>query len=100
MNIEKTNENNKITLSVEGWLDTASAPLLGKEIEKIEAATAIILDFDKVEYIASSGVRMVVAAYRKAKDLDAEYAVINVSPELMNIFRMTQLDQKMNIQAK
>lgn len=100
MNIEKINEDNRITLSVDGWLDTASAPLLGEEIEKIDAADAITLDFDKVEYIASSGVRMVVAAYRKAKDLDAEYAVINVSPELMNIFRMTQLDQKMNIQAK
>lgn len=100
MNIVAINENNSITLNLEGWLDTAAAPELGAEIDKIESASAITLDFDKVEYIASSGVRMVVSGYRKAKDLGAEYTVKNVSPEIMNIFKMTQLDKKMNIQAK
>ena len=33
--ITKTMENNKAILSVEGWLDTNSAPELGQEIEAL-----------------------------------------------------------------
>lgn len=100
MKINTINENNKIQFEIEGWLDTASAPELGKEIEKITSADEITMDFDKVEYIASSGVRQVVACHRKAKELNASLSIINVCPEIMSIFQMTGIDKKMDIQGK
>lgn len=51
MTITKTMENNKAILSVEGWLDTNSAPELGQEIEALSDIESLILDFDKLEYI-------------------------------------------------
>lgn len=100
MTITKTNEDGKITLALDGWLDTASSPELGKEIDAIEEAKAIVLDFDKVEYIASSGLRQVVACHRKAKEIGAWFSVVNAGTEIMSIFRLTGLDKKILITEK
>ncbi len=97
MNITKTNKDGQITLKLDGWLDTSSSPELGKAIDEIDAANDIILDFEGVEYIASSGLRQLVASHRRAKDLNAGLSIINVCGEVMNIFRLTGLDKKMNI---
>lgn len=100
MNINVTNDNNKYVIALEGWLDTISSPELGDKIDEIGEATSIVLDFDKVEYIASSGVRQIVYCYRKAKELEAEFSVVNVSAEIMSIIQMTGIDKKMSIIAK
>lgn len=100
MTIETVKNEKEITLKLDGWLDTVSSPELGAAVDGIEEATAIVLDFDKVEYIASSGLRQVVASHRKAKELGAEFSVINVGTETMSIFELTGLDKKMDIRAK
>lgn len=100
MIIHFNNSNNKVNIALEGWLDTISAPDLGAKIDEIKEATSIVLDFDKVEYISSSGVRQIVYCYRKAKDLGAEFTVINVSAEIMSIIQLTGIDKKMSIIAK
>lgn len=100
MKIETQNKNGQITLKLDGWLDTISSPELGAAVDAITAADAIILDFDKVEYIASSGLRQVVACHRKAKELGAAFSVIHVGTETMSIFKLTGLDKKLTIIAK
>lgn len=97
MTITKTNENGKITLRPEGWLDTASSPELGAAVDAIEAADELVLDFAQVEYMASAGLRQVVAAHKKAKALNAAFSVIHVGAEVMSIFRLTGIDKKMEI---
>ena len=97
MNIEQKNENGKITFILDGWLDHESAPVLGAEIEGIGSADEIVLDLDKVEYISSAGIRMLVTAHRKAKELDAEFVIIHVNPEVKNILLMTGLNKKLDI---
>ncbi len=100
MTITKTNENGTITLKPEGWLDTASSPMLGEAVEAVTEASALVLDFEKVEYMASAGLRQVVAAHRKAKSLNAAFSVVGVGPEVMSIFRMTGIDKKLSVKAK
>lgn len=41
-----------------------------------------------------------VACYKRAKELNAEFSVINANQEIMSIFRMTGIDKKINIQEK
>ncbi|MBP9988800.1 MAG: STAS domain-containing protein [Ruminococcus sp.] len=100
MTITKTVEEKKITLKLDGWLDTISSPLLGEEIDKITEAESIILDFDKVEYMASSGLRQVVYCHKKTKEINAELSIINVGAEVMDIFALTGIDKKLNISTK
>ena len=100
MTIETIKNGKEITLKLDGWLDTVSSPELGAVVDAIEEATALTLDFDKVEYIASSGLRQVVASHRKAKELGAAFSVVNVGTETMSIFELTGLDKKITISGK
>ena len=100
MTITKTMENNTVVLLVEGWLDTKSAPELGNEINALSDIEGLVLDFEKLEYIASSGLREVVSSYKKMKGMNGTFSVINVSNEVMDVFRLAGLDKKLDIHAK
>ena len=95
-----TTENGIVTLKPTGWLDTISSPDLGKAIDEIEEANGIVLDFDRVEYMSSAGLRQVLAAHKKAKALGATFSVIHICPDVMTIFEMTNIDQKIDLKAK
>lgn len=99
MTIKSTTENGTVTLTLDGWLDTVSSPELGERVDAIADASAIILDLEKVEYMASAGLRQVIAAYKKAKSMNAAFSVINVVPGVMSIFKMTGIDKKFDIRA-
>ena len=100
MVINVKNENGKITIAPEGWLDIVSAPELGDAIGTITEMQELVLDLDMVEYMASAGLRQIVAAHRRAKELGAAFSVINARPEIVSIFKMTGIINKMNITAK
>ena len=100
MTITRIEENGTVTLQLDGWLDVGSSPELGAAVNEITEAAAIVLDFEKVEYIASSGLRQVVACTKKARDLDAAFSVINVGAEVMSIFQLTGLYKKIDIIEK
>ena len=97
MTITQTNEGGTVTLKLDGWLDTVSSPELGAVVERLTEAKELVLDFEKVEYIASSGLRQVVVCHRKAKELGAAFRIIRVNTEIMSIFQLTGLDKKVSV---
>lgn len=100
MTITKIMENNKAVLSVEGWLDTKSSPELGQEISALSDIGELVLDFGKLEYIASSGLREVLAAYKKMQGVNGTFSVINVGSEVMEVFQLAGFDKKLDIRGK
>ena len=100
MNITKVVDNDKTTIKLSGWLDTQAAPQLNEVMAELGQVKELVLDFDEVEYMASSGLREVVAAYKKQSDEGNSFSVINVNSEIMSIFSMTKVDKKINISAK
>lgn len=100
MKISKSIENGVVTFGPEGWLDTVSSPELGEMIEAVTEAVSIVLDFGLVEYMSSAGLRQVLSAHKKAKSLGASFSVINVCPTVMSIFKMTNIDRKLDIKVK
>ena len=96
MNITKTVNGNEAILKVEGWLDTQSAPELQTEIENLGAETeSLVIDFSGLEYIASSGVRQVVSAYKRMK---GKLVVRGTSGGNMTIFKAMGIDKKINFE--
>lgn len=88
MTITKTLENKKAILSVEGWLDTNSAPELGREIEALSDIESLILDFDKLEYISSAGLRILLST-QKIMNKQGGMVIRNVNEDVMDIFEIT-----------
>ena len=97
MKITKHEQNGKVVLAVEGWLDTLSAAGLAQAIEEIGNAKSLVLDFAGVEYICSSGLRAVLSGYKKMTQAGGEFAVVHVRDEVMEVFRLTGLAGSVNI---
>lgn len=100
MTINKKIENNSAILFVEGWLDTQSSPELGNEIDSLSNIYNLVLDFENLEYISSSGLRQVISAYKKITNNGGTFSIINVRSEVMDIFSLTGLDKKLDISTK
>ncbi|MCQ2149778.1 MAG: STAS domain-containing protein [Bacteroidales bacterium] len=100
MKISESNENGIVTFTPEGWLDTETSPELGEKVESLTEASSLVLDFSLVEYMSSAGLRQVLAAHKKAKVLGAAFSVINVGPTVMSIFKMTNIDRKIDVRAR
>lgn len=100
MTITTKNENGTYTILPEGWLDTNSSPELGAVVDAVDSADTLVLDFDKVEYMSSAGLRQVVAAGKRAQAIGAAFAVVNVCPDVMSIFKITGLQKKLDIRAR
>lgn len=63
MNITKTIEGAKLTLALEGRLDTTTAPQLEAEVKgALTGVTELALDFSRLEYLSSAGLRVILAA--------------------------------------
>lgn len=100
MTIEKVIEKDAITLKLEGWLDTFTSPELAATIDELEKTPAIVLDFDRLEYISSAGLRQVVACKKKADSLGAAFSIVNAGKEVFSIFSLTGIDKKLSITTK
>ena len=95
MTFEKNVCGNAAEIKLSGWLDTQSAPLLDAEINSLgEEITALTLDLEKLEYISSAGLRLIVAAYKK---MNGALTLLNVSDEIRSVIRMTGLDKRITI---
>jgi len=96
MNIEKIKQGSTVELKLTGWLDTNTVPVLEREVEALDdSVTNVILDFAELEYISSAGLRQIVTIYKK---MNGNLKLRNVSGEIMNILRMTNLDKKISIE--
>ena len=95
MTVEKNVCENAAEMKLIGWLDTQTAPELDAEIKALgEEITSLTLDFEKLEYISSAGLRLIVAAYKK---MNGALTIRNVSGEIMSVIKMTGLDKRIDI---
>lgn len=100
MEIKKSIVNDVETVKLTGWLDTQSAPQLGEAVGELDGISSLVLDFDALEYISSSGLREIISASRKISALGGSFSIINASDEVMDVFSMTGLNKKLNICGK
>ncbi len=89
MNITKTKNGSKLTISVEGRLDTSTSPVLSKELDgSLDGVTELVFDFAQLEYISSSGLRVLLSA-QKTMNGKGSMTVRNVSELVMEVFDIT-----------
>lgn len=95
MKIEKKMSGTELTVAVEGRLDTMTAPELEKALkEHYGSVTGLTLDFAKLEYISSAGLRVVLSAH---KAMSGKLVVKNVTEVVMEVFEVTGFSDILNI---
>ncbi len=89
MNITKKQRGNEITLRLEGRLDTAAAPDLEDELKLcIPKAESLVLDFGKLDYISSAGLRVLLSAHRSMAGKEG-MRILHVSEDVKDVFDVT-----------
>ena len=87
MKIAFTENNRTLTVALDGRLDTTTAPEVEKFLgEKCADAAALIQDCEKLEYISSAGLRVLLACQKKMKDA---MKLVHVCELVMEVFEMT-----------
>ena len=98
MNIHRTVNNDELTLSIEGRLDTLTAPELEKTIDNdLGGIEKLVLDLEKLDYISSAGLRVLLHAEKIMQRLGG-MRVKNVSEAVMEIFAVTGFDEILTIE--
>lgn len=98
MNIVKTSDNDKLTIAVEGRLDTTTAPELEASIkESIEGVASLVMNFENLEYISSAGLRVLLSA-QKIMNKQGSMVVTNVNDDINEIFDVTGFSDLLTIE--
>ena len=87
--IEKNIEQGKAVLKIAGELDTAAAPELESALDSVlPEAKSLLFDLAGLEYIASSGLRLILRSQKAMKGQGA-MKLVNVGPSVREVFDIT-----------
>lgn len=89
MTINQSRDGGKLTVGLEGRLDTTTAPQLEGELRTaVDGVTELEFDLAKLEYISSAGLRVLLAA-QKVMNRQGKMVIRNANSDLMDIFEVT-----------
>lgn len=98
MNCDLKNNNGQVLLTLEGRMDTSVISHITSEIyawlNKQESVEGMTCDIHGVDYISSSGLRLIL---QLAKQYD-KFCIIEVQPIVYQVFEMTGFTQMMKIE--
>lgn len=98
MNISKKYDDKELTVNVEGRIDTITAPEFEEEIKKEYGNfDSLILDFTKLEYISSAGLRVLIIIEKKLKPDGIPFIITNLNETINEIIVMSGFDKILDI---
>ncbi|MCR4818800.1 MAG: STAS domain-containing protein [Fretibacterium sp.] len=99
MKINKTQNGAELTVSLEGQLDTTTAPELESALEGLGGVTSLVIDITKLDYISSAGLRVLLVAQKNLEKNGGSLTVVGVNEDVKEIFEVTGFDEILNIKA-
>ncbi len=100
MEIKKTVEANTVKLSLSGRLDTITSGQLNDELETVffqKEAGDLLFDFSQLDYISSSGLRVLLTAQKKVNSLGTKMKIVGANDTIKEIFEATGFTEIMDV---
>ena len=89
MIVIKKQNGSELLIELEGSIDSTSAPDLNNILEEaVKGITSLILDFKKVDYISSAGLRVLLVNY-KTMTKQGSMVIRHPNNNVMDVFQMT-----------
>lgn len=81
----------KLVATLNGQLDTTAAVQVEKELKPLydNEDKDIVIDCENLEYIASSGLRIMLGILKKAKQHGHTVTLTGLNDDIKNVFKMT-----------
>lgn len=101
LRIEVEEIESRILLRLDGRLDAASAPILEKKIQDLleEKQNQLLLDFTRIDYLSSAGMRLLLSATKKLKANHGSLILFSLGEEVEAIIKMAGFDKILHICA-
>ncbi len=96
MNVKSYEQDGVAIFQVSGEINISTSPDLGKFFEK-EPKKKIVIDFEKVTYIDSSGLATLVEVLKKTKTHGGALGLSNMTDKVKSLFEITKLDKLFSI---
>ncbi len=99
MNITEKSNGSELCISLEGRLDTTTAPELEKILSgSLDGVTDLTFDMGKLDYLSSAGLRILLGA-QKRMNKQGSMKVTNVNETIMEIFEVTGFADILTIES-
>lgn len=98
--MDTINNNQTLTLSLSGIIDSSNVARIEEKIMKqldSETAENIVIDADRLVYISSAGLRMLL---KVTKRFPMNVTMINVNTEIYEILQVTQFTSIINVRRR
>lgn len=102
MKFQHRNQDNVCILTIEGNLALEGVGEVKNYVKPLltdRSILAILINFEKVEFIDSSGIGLIVSIYKTLQQRQAKLMLSALSKKNSEIFNMTRLDKIMSIYA-
>ena len=98
LDIQKNIEGEKAVLTLSGRIDSNTARDLEREVKAaLDGVTDFTLDMEKIEYISSAGLRVLLAA-QKQMNKQGKMTILHVNETVMEIFEITGFSDILTIE--
>ena len=86
-------------MAPQGRLDARSAQDFGEQLlGRIDGGeTAIVLDLSRIDFLGSAGLRIVLSAAKRLRDVDGQFAVCGLREHVRELFRVGGFDAIIDI---
>ena len=99
LTIEKSRQGAELAVSLEGRLDTASAPEFEAVVKnELAGVERFVLELKKLQYTSSAGLRVILLA-QKTMNKQGIMTLKNVSDGVMEVFEMTGLSDLLTFES-
>ncbi len=99
MNITKTVEGEKLTVALEGRLDTLTAPELEESLSiALEGIKELVLDLSGLEYLSSAGLRVVLSTFKTVSAAEGKMTICNANEMVGKVFELTGFSNILSIE--
>lgn len=99
MYINELKSEQKITLEVEGRVDTnTSAQLQEAVLLSFQKTQNVVLDFKEVAYISSAGLRVLLIGQKTAISKGGSLEIHNIQEDVEKVLEMSGFDKILTIQ--
>ena len=99
LSFQTTVTGDSAVVALSGELDVAGASLIERELARIVAdhgATDLVLDLSGLEFMDSTGLRMVVLADERTRAEGRKLTLVRGRPDVQRVFEITRMEERLH----
>lgn len=92
-------ENGVTIVDIEGKMTTTTSPDADRHLKALiaDGTHAIVLNLERVDFVASTGLRVILAAGKQLMAANGRMAICSLNPTVAEVFRMSGFSQMFDV---